>query len=476
MTNKTLVEQLVDFACAATYETLPDDVVQESKRALLDSIGVGLAAVQMQKCQIAAHVADSLGGGKESTVFGSSGKVSTLAAAFANGELISALDFDVLHVPPGHVSPYVLPAILAFAEKHLVDGRRLICAISIAHEICVRFGPAMAYYRDLKPGQQVSFPAVMGYSSTVFGGTLGSGLLMGLNATQLCYAAGIAGRIAPAQSMTQWARSLPATDEKYLMAGWINQAQVMALLLAEGGYRGDIGVLDGDFGFARYMGSSKWNPESITEGLGDVWRSPAVTIYKPYPHCRITHTALDCLRSLMDKNDLKPEEINEVRAYCDPHCANLELWQTTEIISPMEAQMSVPWAISMAAHRVQTGPEWQDTETIANGKYRAFMRKVKTLPHARFEQALAENAQSRIGKVEIDARGTTFTEERWFRKGSPATEQTKMTDAEIVAKFEHNASRVLSKEHIELLVKGVLRLEDVEDFSELAKLWTRARD
>lgn len=471
MTKKTLVEQLVDFASAAEFDSLPDDVVHESKRALLDSIGCALGGLSLDKGKIAVQVARGLGGPAEARILGTGQKVSVNASAFANGELITALDFDVCHIPPGHVSPYVIPSILAMAERHRVSGRRLVAALAVAHEVSVRFGPAMAYYRDIKPGEQISFPSIMGYSSSVFGGTLGAGMLMGLDPKRLAHALGMAGRIAPAQSMTQWARSLPATDEKYLMAGWASQAQVMAALLAQGGYRGDVGVLDGEFGFARYMGSSKWNPESITAGLGSQWLTPAVTIYKPYPHCRITHTALDCLNSLMEKHGLAPEEMREVRVYCDPHAANLDLWKTTEVISPMEAQMTVPWAISMAAHNVPSGPEWQDYATLANQQYRGFMQKVRTLPHPGFEAALAENPHSRIGKVEIDARNTTFAEERRFRKGSPATPETRMSDAEIVAKFKHNAGRILTAEAMDRLADGILRLEDADDIETLAQWW-----
>ena len=41
----TIIEQLADFAHDSRFETLPDDVVLESKRTVLDSIGCALAAV-----------------------------------------------------------------------------------------------------------------------------------------------------------------------------------------------------------------------------------------------------------------------------------------------------------------------------------------------------------------------------------------------------------------------------------------------
>ena len=65
------------------------------------------------------------------------------------------------------------------------------------------------------------------------------------------------------------------------MAGWMSQAALTSVFLADLGYTGDISVMEGDYGFWRYMGSAKWNPEVVTKELGEDWRFPKVSIYKP---------------------------------------------------------------------------------------------------------------------------------------------------------------------------------------------------
>jgi 2-methylcitrate dehydratase PrpD len=347
----------------------------------------------------------------------------------------------------------------------------LICALAVAHEVSARFGRAMADVRDVTPGEKISFPAITGYSSSIFGGTLASCMLSGLDSEQMANALGLAGHIAPAQSMGKWVRTLPATTDKYLMAGWICQAELLAVLLAKGSYRGDIEVLEGDFGFWRYMGSGRWIPEALADKLGREWQFPQMAIYKPYAHCRISQTVLDCLSHLIAEHQLQPEAIEKVDAYCDPHGALLPMWSNKNITSSLDAQMSVPFAVSLVVHRVKNGPEWQDPATLKDKKILAFMDKVSVQAHPEFERVIKEEPASRIGKVDVIAGGRKFSAERRYRKGSPATAQTRMTDAELIAKFQHNAVRVLHANRIGKLSDMILHLEDVEDVSDLAQMW-----
>jgi len=46
---KTLVEKLVDFGVQQDFKKLPREVAQESKRMLLDSVGVALAGTYQRR-------------------------------------------------------------------------------------------------------------------------------------------------------------------------------------------------------------------------------------------------------------------------------------------------------------------------------------------------------------------------------------------------------------------------------------------
>ncbi|TJV46039.1 MAG: MmgE/PrpD family protein [Mesorhizobium sp.] len=467
----TLIEKLAQFGLQSQFEKLPPEVVVESKRLMLDSIGCAIGALKIEKGKLALAAARGMGGSPEVKVIGTGERLSASAAAFANGELINALDYDSIITPPGHVTPYILPAILGMAETRRSSGKRLIVANAVAHEVSARLGLAMGYYRDAAPGAKINFPAVSGFSSTIFGGTLGTALLRGLHFAGIANAMGLAGHITPVQTLAKWGRTLPGSDDKYLLSGWMGQAELLAVLLAEHGYRGDVQVLEGDYGFWRFVGSSKWNPEPLTERLGEAWRFPPMTIYKPWPHCRGSNTALDCLQHLIETHDLKPDEIEAMTVYWDSHTAPLPLWSTKEIATFSDAQMSAGYAASMVAHRVRPGPEWYSNDALANPTFLAFIERINLEPHPEFEEALHEDPQSRIGKVELRARGKTFAEERRFRKGSPATPGTRMSNSELAEKFLHNAEGILSSSVAQRVVATILELERAEDVSEVTAIW-----
>ncbi len=89
-----LMELLVSFVTKTKFADLPEYIVHETKRALLDCIGCGIGGLRMSRGKICTKIAKKLGGTPESTILGTAGKVSCTNAAFANGELINALDYD----------------------------------------------------------------------------------------------------------------------------------------------------------------------------------------------------------------------------------------------------------------------------------------------------------------------------------------------------------------------------------------------
>ncbi len=136
---------LSEFASDTDYERLPPNVVEVSKRVLLDTIGVMVAATTLEKAVLPIIQLVKDGGGKEeSTIIGFGGKVPCWNAAFANGALSHALDYstsDSRGVAPGGVT---VPAALAMAERSPhTSGRELIAAIAVGCEVLMRISGAI---------------------------------------------------------------------------------------------------------------------------------------------------------------------------------------------------------------------------------------------------------------------------------------------------------------------------------------------
>lgn len=469
MTN---VEALASFTFQTNFEQLPSQVTEESKRLLIDSIGCALGGLIHPKGQIGVQYAKLQGAGVEgqqATVLGTGDRVAASAAAFANGELINALDFDAI-LPPGHVSPYVIPCALAAAEIAKSNGKDLIAAIAISHEMSNRIGKALDYLRDVKDGKP-SPPAVFGYSSTVFGAAAAAGKVKGHSQSLLTNALGIAGSMAPVNTQWSWSLHTPTATVKYGLAGAVTQAAMAASTLAELGHTGDIQMLDdGEHGFRKMIGSIRWAPERITKDIGQHWYFPNEQSYKPYPHCRILHGPLDVLIQVIEANGIKPSEIENIRAWVEGWVME-PLWTNTNIEHVTQAQFSMAHGLALGAHLIPSGKSWQKPEVVFDPSVLALMEKVECIEHPDYSSMIAANPASRPTRIEVRARGQVFVGESLYPKGSPTPDPTtRMTDAEISAKFTRNAEGVLTDAQIKSFLDRLWCLELESDISNLLPL------
>ena len=146
MGQHKVTDAFLDFIDAhRTYDSLPPEVVTQTKTMLFDAIGNTVGGIASDKGQIGIQMARKLGGMPEATVYGTDQKVSAAAAAFANGELQNGLDYD----PVPHVPPVVIPAVLAVAEAQHATGKELITATAVGSEIASRLSSVLM--RAMRP-------------------------------------------------------------------------------------------------------------------------------------------------------------------------------------------------------------------------------------------------------------------------------------------------------------------------------------
>ncbi len=475
-----VTEALADFGVKLRYEDLPEEVAHETKRLLFDCIGCALAGHSIDKGKISVQLAQQLQGPPESTIIGGQ-RVSSPNSAFANGELINALDFDPLSWPTGHISPYVIPACLALAEKLNASGKQLILAMALAHEVATRIGSALSTLREPIKGADGSItyqPApVFGYTSATIGGVIGAGRVLNLSLSKMLNAIGIAGYNTQLATGVKFLTALPIAMTKYSSAGWSSQAEVTAALLAELGYTGDKTVLDGEYAFWRFFGSQRWEPDKVLSQLGKTWLFPGLAEYKIYPLCGIIRKGLDGFVKLMEEHDFSPDDIEEVRVFLTEFHISQPIWYTRDIRGAHETQFSIPYAYAVVAHRVPYGIECQEETTIKNKDVLQFMDKVKLLPFPRFDQLMAKvdgkeiPSKSQPTIIEVVARGKTFREEVLYARGANIPATVRSSDAELAEKFAHNASRKLDTNKVKKLTNAVFALDEIADINELTRLF-----
>ena len=461
--------QLAAFAESVEFDALPSEVVHESKRLLLDAVGCAIAAVDDHKGKIGIEFAELLSSGDgRATIFGSPRRASVFGAAFANGELINALDFDAV-LPPGHVSPYVLPGALAVAEVDRLSGKDLLVAVALGHEISNRFGKAMDYIRDTQNGT-VAMPPVLGYTSTIFGATLAITRLRRESAEVTGHALGIAAGITPANSHRSWLEHVPVSTIKYTMAGPVVQSALMAAHLAALGHTGDIQTFDdAEFGYRRFIGSTRWEPQRITANLGNEWYFPTENSFKHYPHCRALHGLLDLLNQTMSENSIRPAEIDEIRAWGEGHVERAS-WLTTEITRTVEAQFSIAHGLAVGAQQLRPSKAWQSPEVVHDGRVLELAGKVRYTRHPEWISSMASDPAARPSRIEIDANGQTYSADLRYPNGTPAAGGGAGTSDEyLIEKFMINVEGVLPSEAAERAMKSIFSLEDCADVAPVLK-------
>jgi 2-methylcitrate dehydratase PrpD len=139
------------FVHGLTFAALPDDVVAQARRCLLDLIGTAAAGSTTRAATIAnAYAAGALGAGAGGARILFDGRRATIAgAAFAGGTTIDAVDAHDGHVlTKGHAGVAILPALLALIDavpegaRH-ADGREFLSTLVLGYEFGTRAGIAL---------------------------------------------------------------------------------------------------------------------------------------------------------------------------------------------------------------------------------------------------------------------------------------------------------------------------------------------
>lgn len=466
-------EVLLDFVTGTNFEDLTAEVVHEAKRIVLDSVGVGIAALKTDKGRYAMTLAKRFGGPPESAILGTKDRISCGSAAFANGELINALDYDAF-IFPTHAPPSVLPAPLALGETIGATGKDMVLAAALGCELSIRLAMSIRGLKKVfasaegsEVGKIVGLKnSVSAVGVVVIGGAAGAAKIMKLDREKLSNAVGLAAHFTPFPQ-AKWRQTPRMWMAKYVSSGWASMAEVTAVLLAEMGYTADTTFLDGDLGFWRFFGSDKWDPNVLTEGVGREWKMLKTVTHKPYPCCGDFHVGLDCFIKIIEEHNLKPADIEKVKIQTNPVVTH-PIHMTRDIKDHIVAQFSMPYCVAAAANWVSFA-EWQDPDRISDPGILKFMDKIHIEAHPQFFEVQAKEPGSIMTTVEVVTKNRTFREEGKFARGFSNSELTKLPDEELIKKFKLNASKVLSKNKVEKAATMLMNLEKVKNIREVVK-------
>src|SRR5919197_1044630 len=137
--QRLLSHIIAEWACALKYEDLSPETIQAAKLFWFDSIGCALGGSQQEDARILLKHYRAIGGNGKATAFVSGFNTNPVDAAFLNGHMILAVDYNDIYwkADPCHPSD-LIAAPLALCESEGLSGKDLILATIIAYDIEMR--------------------------------------------------------------------------------------------------------------------------------------------------------------------------------------------------------------------------------------------------------------------------------------------------------------------------------------------------
>jgi aconitate decarboxylase len=301
MTQPTITAALVDKVLAVEYAGLPPEAIDMAKAVTLDGLAVMIAgaAEPLGVGRISIDYVREMGGAPHASVITGGFKTSMQNAAYANGTMAHALDFDNTWYPLNHPTSPTLPAILAIAEHDGASGKTIIEAIAAAFEVQGRLRIAAT---GLKTGQGFHKPGTTGQ----FGAVTAAAKMLGLDKQQTLMAFGLAGSRAGSISINT------GTMTKSSHSGHAARMGVECGVLAKMGWTASADVF-GPKGFFDTFFQGNAQPELLIEGFAAPLRmvNPGVG-FKKHPSNYFTHRPIDAALALRAEFNIAPAEIVRV--------------------------------------------------------------------------------------------------------------------------------------------------------------------
>jgi len=362
-------------------------------------------------------------------------------AAFANGTLANALDFD----EGSHLSTHILPAALAVAEDRGRSGKAMLDAFIVAYEAGARLTQAIDFRR-----RQGGGPTHRGWWHVGLVGPIAAAMaacrLLGLDARQTATAIGIA-----TCSSGGFRRNM-GTMAKALHSGYAARAGIEAAMLARDGFTADTAIIEAPLGFLQAVAlPEELDVAAITERLGRPYVLEGTLRIKRYPACNPGHPLIDAALRLVNERGIKADAIESLEA--DLHPFSLLRGEPSDEES---ASFSGAFLIAAALIHGCFTLDQLNLDVLRDQRVEALMKRIRHVPTGLPETMVALLRDGR--RESVDVRPVSRLSER----------------AAILEKFERCATPVVGRSAAEILRQQIGMLEELPDLSRLMAAAGRA--
>ena len=447
----TTTEELADFVSAVEYEDLSEEVCEELKKRVLDSVGIAVGALGERPVEVVRQTVTETAPGESARLWGTKERASPTGAAMHNTSLTRYLDFMDSFLAPGetpHPSDNI-GSLIACGEHTGATGKALIEAVGVSYEV----------QGELAWNAPVRHRGYDHVTHTVISAAAGSGRLLGLEHEQLRNALGIAGTAHNALRVT---RTGGINEWKGIASANAARNAVHSAMLAGNGMEGPVDLFEGQKGWKQVVsGEFSVDLDPSCERVFD-------TMTKRYVAETYAQSAVEGIIELAETADIDPAQVNSI--HLDTFAgAKLIIGggegSRYEVETKAQADHSLPYMLAAALIDREMTNAAYDTERIQRDDVQTLLQKVEVEADEELTERFEHGEMPAVIDIELTNDSIRHIEKDAF-SGHPTQP---MSWEQVEEKFETMTEARYDADHRRKIIDVVENLEayDVADLVSL---------
>ncbi|TIM99879.1 MAG: MmgE/PrpD family protein [Mesorhizobium sp.] len=444
--------QLARFLTDLRYEDIPDDVLHKAKLITLDTIGCIIAGANTplgEKILAAYHSGNNPSG---CCVPGTSCQATPSLAAKVNAWLADVLDYEDVAV--GHPSATVIPAALAMAEHLNASPQQFLAGVVAGYEAGIRVHDATLASPDVYRRFAV-YHAWHGIAA-------GAAAMVVSGGTEEQFRSAL-GHAAANTSVPLWyvqygrpAHALKANYGQMALGG------IDAAICARRDIIGPFAMVsDAERGFARIIGSDRFDPTQLSNGLNQVWRIRESSL-KAFPCCGFLHTTIDAISTLVNANQIDHNNVDQVQIRSFARIS--EWFSDSAPATDIDAQLSVEYVSAMALLSKEPGREWYSPCLMTSPAVTGLMTKIEIEIDPVAEQAFWNDRQYLSSVTILMKDGESYSATATF---PPGHRRRPLSETDVEKKFLRNVRGTPLEKDGPAIVEGAMNMERLSSLNEM---------
>jgi 2-methylcitrate dehydratase PrpD len=443
-----IADAIGDWVTSVRWEDIPENVIHQAKRCLIDVIGVAFAGSKRSGVTLAIKaIHKQFASGPCNLVGRKDAKICAEGAALINGMAAHVLDFDdTCYDGIVHGSAAVWPAANAAAEAARISGKDFLLAFIAGDETEYALGRLVTNHLYWKGWWNSGLLGALGAA-----GAAAKAFKLDHEATR--------NSIRIAACLTTGSRAVLGTPVKPFALGWASQIGIRSTLLAMNGISGPDNVFEDDRGFLKLYNDGNCDSKALAElGKRFSLQEPGVAL-KRYPVCSAAQAAVEAVQNIIAEETLTNDNIARVHCEVTPLVGVSLVHDDPKTVT--QAQFSMPFAIGCILSFNELGIEQLNDLTLKNSLLKANMRKVT--------MATSQDVfppRSVIEDFPEAAKVTIYTRDgkqlQYFNGAATGMPCKPMSDKMIEEKFYSCTSKLLSRRRASELLSQLWSVEKLK--------------